>query len=80
MSAPATDFPKTKRRPPAVSKTQLLSLQQVEAEYGGHYTTWRDLTIRGVLPTVKLPTIRRILVKRSDVDRLIEASTERGAE
>lgn len=55
---------------------KLLTLQQAESELGLPYTTLRDLCINGHLPVVRLGDSRRIWVKRVDLDRLIERSTE----
>jgi hypothetical protein len=60
-------------------KTKLMSLQQVEAEYGPPYRSLRDLVLRGHLPQVRLGETRRIWVRREDVERLIERSTETAA-
>lgn len=57
--------------------TRLITLQQASAELGVPYTSLRDLVIRGVLPSVRLGDSRRIWIKREDIERLIERSTER---
>lgn len=76
-SPTSTQQPLSKRNPGSRS-TVLVSLQQLEAEYGVPYTSWRDLVIRGDLPVVKLGGTRRLWVKRADVVRLIEAGTDVG--
>lgn len=55
-------------------KTALLTLQQASSEFGPPYTTLRDLVIAGHLPKVQLGESRRIWVRRSDVERLIQQS------
>lgn len=57
---------------------KLLTLQQAHAEFGPPYTSLRDLVMRGHLPAVRLGDSRRIWVRREDLERLIERSTERG--
>ena len=41
------------------------------------YTTLRDMALRGDVPFVRLPNVRRLWFKRRDLDQLIEACTER---
>lgn len=55
---------------------KLVTLQQGELEYGPPYSSLRDLVIKGVLPSVRLGASRRIWVRRSDIERLIDESTE----
>lgn len=57
-------------------KPKLISLQQASTEYGPPYTSLRDLVNRGLLPSVRLGDTRRIWVRREDLERLIENSTE----
>jgi hypothetical protein len=64
--------------PNAPAKTKLVTLQQASAEYGPPYTSLRDLVIKGTLPGVRLGDSRRIYVRRSDLDNLIEKSLEVG--
>jgi hypothetical protein len=66
--------------PPASGKgrrSKLVTLQEASEEYGPPYTSLRDLVIEGVLPRVQLGSSSRIWVRRADLERLIEASTER---
>lgn len=60
------------------SEPVLITLQQASARYGPPYSSLRDLVIRGTLPSVRLGDSRRIWIKRIDLERLIEQSTERG--
>lgn len=53
---------------------KLITLQQASLEYGPPYTSLRDLVVRGDLPGVRFGDGRRIWVRRSDLDRLIERS------
>jgi hypothetical protein len=62
---------------PTTTRTTLVTLQNAAAEYGPPYTSLRDLVIQGHLPRVQLGDSRRIWVRRSDLERLIKASTER---
>jgi excisionase family DNA binding protein len=39
----------------------------------------RRLVRRGLLPTVRVPGIRRILFRPDDIERLIESATHQGA-
>jgi len=61
------------KTPPA--KTKLVTLAQGAADTGVPYTSLRDLVIDGHLPHVQLGNSRRIWVKRADLDRLIDKST-----
>lgn len=62
------------RKPQVTSEPQLLTLQQLEREYGPPYTTWYDLVTRGSLPSIRLADTKRIWVRRADAERLIEQS------
>ena len=59
------------------AKAALLTLRDVENEFGLPYTSARDLVIKGLLPRVDLHT-HRIWVKRADIEALIEQGTTRG--
>jgi hypothetical protein len=56
------------------AQTKLMTLQQASQEYGPPYTSLRDLVVRGDLPGVRFGEGRRIWVRRSDLDTLIERS------
>jgi excisionase family DNA binding protein len=58
-------------RPPV-----LMTLQQAALDIGVPYTSVRKLVIEGSLARVQLGRSRRTWVKRSDLERLITASTE----
>lgn len=58
----------------ATTRTKLITLQDASREYGPPYTSLRDLVLRGHLPSVRLGDSRRIWVKRSDIEQLIERS------
>lgn len=64
---------------PTGMKTKLITLQIAAAEYGIPATSLRDLINRGILACVRIGGSRRIWLKREDVDRMIERSTERTA-
>ena len=57
-------------------KPVLLTLQQAAAETGVPYTSVRKLVLEGHLPRVQLGDSRRTWIKRTDLERLIAASTE----
>jgi excisionase family DNA binding protein len=59
----------------AAGNARLLTLQQASREFGPPYTSLRDLVIRGHLPGVRLGDGRRIWVRRTDLERLVERST-----
>jgi hypothetical protein len=64
--------------PPERARRQrqgLATLQQISQEDNVPYTSVRDLVLRGKLPKVQLGDSRRIWVKWSDWDRLVERST-----
>ena len=69
--------PTIPRRRSVPKAATLLTLQQAHAEFGPPYTSLRDLCLRGVLPFVRFEGSARIWVRRSDVEALIERSTER---
>ena len=51
---------------------------QDAAEYTGvPYSTLRDMGLRGVIPVVRFPGVRRLFFRVADLDRLIDSSTER---
>lgn len=57
-------------------RSKLMTLQQASDEYGPPYTSLRDLVIRGELPVVRFGDGRRMWVQRTDMETLIERSTE----
>ena len=70
-----TRTPRRRRQPTELQR--LLSRSQAEAIYGIPARTLYDLIVRGVLPSVRLPGNSSIWLRRTDLDRLIEASVER---
>jgi predicted DNA-binding transcriptional regulator AlpA len=58
------------------AKSKLLDLRAAAAEYGMRYAAIYALIERGKLPKVEFPGLRRIYVRRTDLDRLIEEHTE----
>jgi len=62
---------------PKVSKTSLMTLQQASRESGVPYMSVRHLVKKGHLPSVQLGDSRRIWIRRTDFERLIETSTSR---
>jgi hypothetical protein len=61
------------------TKPKLLTFQAAAAEFGIPATSLRDLVIRGVLPSVRIASSRRIWLKREDIETLIARSTERAS-
>jgi predicted DNA-binding transcriptional regulator AlpA len=59
------------RRPHPHAK--LLTLKQIEAEYGLPYATVWTLVREGRLPRLDLPGQRSIYVRRADLDAFIDA-------
>jgi excisionase family DNA binding protein len=57
---------------------RLLTLRQIETEYGLPYHTTYDLVVKGELPAVRIPNTR-IRVKREDIETAIARWTERAA-
>ena len=68
----------------AVPAPRLLDLRAAATYMGLSYWTLRDMTLSGILPTVKIPrprardgrVIRRVLIDRQDLDQFIEANKE----
>ena len=54
--------------------SRLLNFHDAASYCGVRPTTIRRLMERGVLPTVRLPLVRRVLFDRLDLDRLIEGA------
>ena len=52
--------------------SRLLTVQEAAAELGLPYTTTRDLILRGVLPRVEIPSLRRLYVDRREFERRLE--------
>ena len=54
-----------------------MNAQDAARYVGVPYSTLRDMGLRGVIPVVKFPGVRRLFFKVADLDRLIDSSTER---
>jgi len=73
----------TTRRPPdrkprlPLPTAVLLTISQAALLSGVPATSLRDLIHRGHLPVVVLPGSRRLWLRRSDLEQLIERSVER---
>lgn len=63
-------------RPPRPSQ-KLLTIAQASLETGLPGNSIRDLIGRGDLPSVRFGTTRRVWLRRSDLDQLIDRSVER---
>jgi excisionase family DNA binding protein len=57
---------------------RLLTLKQIEVEYGLPYHTVYELIVKGELPAVRIPNTR-IRVKRVDIEQVVERWTGRAA-
>jgi len=57
---------------------RLVTVQQAAELLGLPYGTTRDLAIGGRLQLVRIDGLRRLLIERTSIDRLIEASRVRG--
>jgi excisionase family DNA binding protein len=64
---------------PSSPPARLLDFKTAEELTGISAWTLRDLVARGSLPSVRLPGVRRVFLKRSDIDALIERCTERAS-
>jgi len=60
------------------SKSKLVSLTSAASELGIPYSSLREVLVRGELAHVRLSGRGRYWVKRADLDRFIENSTEEG--
>lgn len=58
---------------------RLMTAQQLARELGVPYTTARDLLLRGTIPRIEIPGLRRLLCERREVERLVESWKEREA-
>jgi excisionase family DNA binding protein len=58
---------------------KLLSFRQASDEYGIATSSLRRLVDTRKLPAVELPGIKRVLLRRDDLDALIESSTRPAA-
>jgi excisionase family DNA binding protein len=72
-----TEQGRNMRKNSAVGRQPVLVTLQQAADYSGvPYTSIRKLVLEGHLPRVQLGDSKRTWVKRADLERLIEASTE----
>jgi excisionase family DNA binding protein len=56
------------------TRARLLGVESAAAYLDTTERTIRRLIARGVLQPVHIPTLRRVLIDRADLDRLIDAS------
>ena len=55
---------------------RLLDVASLAEEYGPSKAFWREVVAKGLLPVIRPPQFRRVLVERNAVERLIESWTE----
>lgn len=56
----------------AEARPTLVSLQSAALESGLPVSTLRDLIARGALPVVRPPNMRRVWIRRADLEQAIE--------
>ena len=61
----------------SVKKTpRLLDVASLAEEYGPSKAFWREVVAKGLLPVIRPPQFRRVLVERAAVERLLASWTE----
>ena len=55
---------------------RLLDVASLAEEYGPSKAFWREVVAKGLLPVIRPPQFRRVLVERIAVERLIASWTE----
>ena len=55
---------------------RLLEVASLAEEYGPSKAFWREVVANGLLPIIRPPQLRRVLVERDAVERLIESCTD----
>ena len=60
----------------AKGRAKLLDVAALGEEYGPNRFFWRDVIARGLIPTIRPPAFRRVFVRRSDVETLLDQWTE----
>lgn len=56
--------------------SRLLDVSGLATEYGPSRAFWREAVAKGLLPTIRPPQFRRVLVRREDVEALLTSWTE----
>ncbi len=55
---------------------RLLDVASLAEEYGPSKAFWREVVAKGLLPVIRPPQFRRVLVQRADVEALLESWRE----
>ena len=55
---------------------RLLDVASLSEEYGPSKAFWREVVAKGLLPVIRPPQFRRVLVQRADVEALLESWRE----
>lgn len=56
--------------------TRLLDVASLAEEFGPSKAFWREVLAKGLLPVIRPPEFRRVLVERTAVERLLASWTE----
>lgn len=65
------------QRPPIRSvKPQLLDVAACAEEFGPTKAFWREVFAKRLVPTIRPPQFRRVLVRRTDVEALLASWLE----
>ena len=55
---------------------RLLDVASLAEEYGPSKAFWREVVAKGLLPVIRPPEFRRVLVERTAVEHLLASWTE----
>ena len=55
---------------------RLLDVATLAEEFGPSRAFWREVVAKGLLPVIRPPEFRRVLVERAAVERLLASWTE----
>ena len=58
------------------ARVKLMDVAALAEEYGPSKAFWREVVAKGLLPVIRPPQFRRVLVERLAVERLIESWTD----
>lgn len=63
---------------PATAAQRLLTLHQIEQEFGIPYRSLYDMHVRGTLKAIRFPGFHRLWFERAAIEKLIADSAEAG--